>query len=249
MNQRSHASHIKLLVLIMARFKEKNEALRLRALGMSYSQIKQILKIGKGTLSCWLRNYPLSKERISELRDRNEVRIEKFRETMRVKRESRLKQTYKEQKKLILPLNKRELFIAGLFLYWGEGAKSRPTDITVSNTDPSMIKFFIRWMTECLKVEKTKMSVDLHLYQDMEIEKEVEYWSTTLSLPTNQFIRPYVKQTLLSGINHKGGFGHGTCNIRVSNARLAEKVLMGIKVISHKYLKSACNSPVRVSRL
>ena len=43
---------------------------------------------------------------------------------MRKKREKRLKEIYKAQKKLILPLNNQELFLAGLLLYWGEGTKS-----------------------------------------------------------------------------------------------------------------------------
>ena len=32
-----------------------------------------------------------------------------------------------------------------------------------------------------------------------------------------------------------GGFGHGTCQAKISNAALAEKILMGIRVISKKY--------------
>jgi len=89
----------------------------LRKQGKSYSQIKKILKVSKSTLSLWLRNYPLSKQIIRELRDWNEQRIEKFRNTMRKKREERLKEVYKSQKKIISPLNKREFFLAGLFLY------------------------------------------------------------------------------------------------------------------------------------
>lgn len=220
----------------MTRFKDKETAILLRKQGKSYSQIKKILTVSKGVLSCWLRQYPLSKKRISELRDKNEARIEKFRETMRKKRETRLNITYKKQKKLILPLNKRELFLAGLFLYWGEGSKSRITDITVSNTDPAMIKFFIQWLIISLKVPKTKFHVELHLYKDMNIEKEINFWTTTLNLPKNQFIRPYIKESLLKNINHKGGFGHGTCNIRINDARLTEKILMSIKVVSQKYM-------------
>ena len=128
----------------MARFADHQKALALRKEGMSYSQIKNILKIGKGTLSHWLQNHPLSKKRIKELRDGGGTRIEKYRETMRQKRIARLKIVYESQRKILLPLNKKELFIAGLFLYWGEGSKSHTTDLRLSNTDPSMIKFFVK---------------------------------------------------------------------------------------------------------
>ena len=103
----------------MARILDREKALLLRKRGESYSQIKKQLGISKSTLSYWLRDYPLSKERVSELRDWNEHRIENFRATLKKKRENRLRETYVEQQKSIFPLTQRELFLSGLFLYWG----------------------------------------------------------------------------------------------------------------------------------
>jgi len=204
---------------------------------MSYSQIKKILKVSKSTLSLWLRNYPLSKQRIRELRDWNEQRIERCRETKRKKKEKRLNQFYKEQKKLLFPFNKREFFLAGLFLYLGEGKKSDLFELSLSNTDPSIIKFFIAWLLKSLLVPKEKIKIHLHLYNDMDIKKEVEFWSKTLDIPLNQSTKPYIKKTSSSRINHKGGFGHGTCNAKVGDARLTEKVHMTMKAIADKYNK------------
>lgn len=219
----------------MARFKDHEKALNLRKQGMSYSQIKKILKISKSTLSNWLNKYPLSKERIRELRDKNEMRIEKYRETMKQKKEKRLKEFYEIQKRIILPLSKRELFIAGLFLYWGEGSKGNMTRASLSNTDPAMLKFFIRWITECLDVPKEKLKIHIQLYADMDIAKEIDFWSRTLNIPRQQFIKPYIKKSLITRINHKGGFGHGTCNVNIGNARLSESIMMAIKAIIDKY--------------
>ncbi|MFH1509968.1 MAG: helix-turn-helix domain-containing protein [Candidatus Nealsonbacteria bacterium] len=219
----------------MARLKDREKSLSLRKQGMSYSQIKKELKVGKSTLSLWLRDYPLSKKRIRELRDWNEQRIERCRETKRRKKEERLKSFYKEQKKIIFPLNKHSLFLAGLFLYWGEGSKSQFSQLSISNTDPSMIKFFIHWLDKILLIPNKKLKVQLHLYSDMNIKKEIKFWSETLNIPFNQFTKPYIKETSSIRINHKGGFGHGTCNIRISSARFAEKMHMAIKTISDKY--------------
>lgn len=191
--------------------------------------------VSKSTLSSWLKNYPLSKERITELRDKNEIRIEKFRETMRVKKEIRLKDIYDQQKHLLLPLNKREILIAGLFLYWGEGSKHRLGSLAISNTDHAIIRFFIQWLNLCFTIPKNIIKVDLHLYEDMDIKKEIDYWSKKLNIPISQFSRPYIKKTSSTNINHKGSFGHGTCNARIGNARLSEKVLMGIKAITDQY--------------
>jgi hypothetical protein len=221
----------------MARIKDREKALILRKQGMSYSQIKPIINVARSTLSLWLRDYPLPKKRIRELRDRNEQRIEKYRETMRKKKEERLKKFYKEQKKLILPLSKRESFIAGLFLYWGEGTKNKYS-ISISNSDPSVINFFIYWLAKILLIPKEEIKIYLQLYNDMDIRKEIDFWSKTLIIPVNQFSKPYIKKTSSDRINHKGGFGHGTCNATVGNARLSEKVLMSIKVITDVYGKT-----------
>lgn len=221
----------------MARFKDHEKAIRLRKQEMSYSQIKKKLKVSKSTLSIWLRNYPLSKQRIRELRDCNEQRIEKYRETRRKNKENRLQETYKVQKKLLLPLNKREIFIAGLLLYWGEGTKCRMDGLSISNTDPSVIKFFIYWLNKILDIPKKKMTVRLQLYNDMNIQKEINYWSATLKIPLKQFAPPYIKKTSIKRINHKGGFGHGTCNVRINNTSIAEKIFMSLKAINDRYNK------------
>ncbi|MFH1583360.1 MAG: hypothetical protein ABIB72_03520 [Candidatus Falkowbacteria bacterium] len=221
----------------MARFKDREKALALRKQEYSYSQIKNILKISKGTLSYWLRDYPLSKERIRELRDCNEQRIERYRDTMRQKRETRLNNYYQEQKEFIFPLSKRELYLAGIFLYWGEGAKTRHSSLCVSNTDPSIIKFFMFWVEKTLHVEKSRMRVALQLYSDMNIKKEMAYWSNILEIPLSQFNKPYIKKTSSLRINHKGSFGHGTCNIKIGDARLSEKIIMAIKAISNNNFK------------
>jgi len=222
----------------MARKKDHERAIILRKNGKSYSQIKKILKVSKSTLSSWLKDFPLSEERIRELRDHNEQRIENYCRTRQRKKEERLNNCFNEVKKGLFPIKGRELYLAGLFLYWGEGTKTRLAELALSNTNPSVIKFFIFWLNSALKVPKEKMTARLHLYKDMDINVETQYWSKQLNLPMQQFKKPYIKNTLLKNINYKGGFGHGTCNLRIGNARLSERVHMAIKAISEKFDKT-----------
>ena len=219
----------------MARLKDKERALILRKQNQSYSQIKKALNVSKSTLSLWLRNYPLSKQRIRELRDWNEQRIERFRETMKIKKEKRLKQFYDQQKKLLLPLKDCEIFIAGLFLYWGEGSKTKDTNLSIANTDPSIIRFFIYWLINELRVPRKKLRIHLHLYSDMNIKEKIHFWSKKIAIPINQFAKPYIKKNSSTSITHKGRFGYGTCCVNIGDARLSEKILMTIKAISDHY--------------
>lgn len=215
----------------MAKRKEKQQAISLRKAGNSYSQIKQILKVSKSTLSCWLQGYPLPPERIRALRDWNQVRIEHYRETRRKKREAMLREIYISERKKILPISEREAFIGGLFLYLGEGGKTKPFELSLSNTDPAIIKFFIYWLTEILNVPRTKLKIKMHFYKDMNIKREKKFWSKELNIPLSQFQKPYIKETFYHAITYKRGFGHGTCNVIIADGILAKKILTGLQVV------------------
>jgi len=212
----------------MARREEKQKALEMRKRGMSYSQIKEKLGVSKSTLSGWLYSMPLSEERIKELRDDNPVRIERYRNTMRIKREERLYRQYQIVKKDIGVLSRRDLFIGGLFLFWGEGGKTLNGNTALSNTDPSVLKFFIRWL-KVLEVPKDKLRVRLHVYADMNNETTKQYWSKILGIPLKSFIKSYVKKSNISDLTYKNGYGHGTCMVSVANKVLNDYILMGIK--------------------
>jgi len=221
----------------MSRLDDREAALELRKEGRSYSQIKATLKVPKSTLSGWLHNFPLTKKQIRLLRDINAERIEKFRETMRQKRIARLENVLKEKIKELLPLSRRELLLCGLFLYLGEGAKSERSKLSISNTDPDIIKFTLFWFNKILKIPKNKIRVDLQLYKDMNAGKEQNFWSKRLNLPLNQFNKSYIKKNSRQRINHKGSFGHGTCAISFYNVKIKDEVIMSIRAVTDHYLK------------
>lgn len=216
----------------------RKKAIKLRKRGLTYSEIRSRLGISKSTLSDWLSKYPLTKDQIVTLENtikRNKyLAIEKIRLTKQKKRAIRLKSIYEEEKNYWLSLSPRELEIAGLFLYWGEGNKNLKTQLSLNNTDPKVLKFTLYWMKKALKIPKKKIKVWLHLYSDMNPNKEIEFWSKTLDIPLSQFIKPYIKKSKREDLDHKG-FGHGTCGLAVSDVRLKEKVIIAINAIADSY--------------
>jgi transcriptional regulator with XRE-family HTH domain len=215
----------------MARKEDKQKALMMRKAGMSYSQIKEKIGISKSTLSGWLYNMPLSEERIRELRDFSPIRIEKYRNTMRLKKDARLEQVYRKISKDIGVMSKRELLLAGLFLYWGEGTKAQNSLVALTNTNPSMLKFFIKWL-KLFEIENKDLKIKLHLYSDMNIKESLNFWSKELKIPLRQFYKSYIKKTSSKSITYKNGFGKGTCSVILGNRDLWEYITMGIKLIS-----------------
>ncbi len=222
----------------MARVIDRQKAIDLRKQGKTYGQIRQELGISKSTLSDWLSKYPLSERQLTLLgnnkKNSRQVAIEKTIIAKQKKHQSRIESAYKEQKKYWVFLSQKELEIAGLFLYWGEGNKRLNGSVFINNTDPSVLKFALYWYIKGLSVPKEKIKVDLHLYSDMNIQEEISFWSRTLKLPVSQFRKPYIKASTRVGIDQKG-FGHGTCGLNVNDVLLKEKIIMGIKAISDYY--------------
>ena len=73
---------------------------------------------------------------------------------------------------------------AGCMLYWAEGAKGRNT-IKFTNSDPQMVLFFRRFLTEALAVARDKivMTVNVYTTNGMTIEEIERYWLDLLDLP------------------------------------------------------------------
>lgn len=222
----------------MSRIKDRQEAIELRKKGKTYSEIREELNISKSTLSEWLSKLPLTSEQIKNLekskKNNRVLGIEKIRLTKQKKREARIKAIYENQKVYWGKLSKRELEIAGIFLYWGEGNKRLNGSVSLNNTDPKVMKFTLFWLKNSLLVPQEKIKVDLHLYSDMETEEEISFWSKELNLPLSQFRKPYIKKSKRIDIDQKG-FGHGTCALVVNDVRLKEKVMMSIEALAHYY--------------
>lgn len=221
----------------MSKILLREKAVALRLQGQTYGQIRKVVEVSKSTLSDWLRKLPLTEKQLQIL-SQNRERVlelgrEKFRNACQNKKLNRLKEIYQEQFKKLLPFSNKELFLSGLFLYWGEGEKKHGR-ISISNTDPRVAKFALYWMLKSLKIPKEKVRIGLHLYKDMDINEAINFWSKTLNISRKQFNKPYIKKTNREGLTYKS-FGHGTCKLYAGSVLLSEKVAMSIKCISDKY--------------
>ena len=215
----------------------------MRLQGLSYSQIKDRIPAGKGTLHYWLRNYPLTPEQRNKLYQRRDIWVENFRETMRRKREAMQMIIYSEQKRKIGRLKKRDLMMIGIGLYWGEGQKVG-SSVSISNTDPRIILFSLLWLEKCFGIERTspKVSIYTHFYSDMDANKEIMFWKRTLGVKKSQFAKSYIKLSKRSDLDHKS-FGHGTCRIQVASAKIKRQILAAMRIFSERAGSSAVVAP------
>ncbi len=200
----------------------------MRSKGLSYSQIKEKVNVSKSTLSSWLKTFPLPEQAIRALRGNNPKRIERFRNTMRRKRENEEALMLLRVGEDLSVLSVRDKLIAGLFLYWGEGTKAAAYTTAITNTDPDMIKFFIDWLA-LFNIRRDQLSVVLHLYSDMNPEYEIDFWSSCLDIKKEQFRKPSIKKTQLCDITYTTGFRHGTCSVLYYDKELYLYTKMALK--------------------
>src|SRR5450830_1290433 len=101
---------------------EKQRAIELRKLGMSYSFIAGELDISKSTLSNWLKDIPYTPNKEVLLRIRNgQGTYGLLRRQMRIDEISHLKTQGAAE---IGEMSKRDLWMVGLGLWIGEGSKT-----------------------------------------------------------------------------------------------------------------------------
>lgn len=111
----------------------------------------------------------------------------------------------------------------------GEGVKRDYAKLVLANTDPQIIKFFIWWLEIFLKIPKEKIKATLHLYENMNIEKEKELWKSELALHDKQFYKPQIIKLRKASFSYRESFRHGTCSIYVGGVDKHREVMAGIR--------------------
>ena len=211
--------------------------IKVRKSGAGYDHTPAKVEVDKGPLPLWLKGQSLIPDRLPDLRSTSQQNIERFRTTMKKKREARIAAQEEKVVKDLGKLSRRDLFIAGFFLFWGEGVKMRTSMVTLSNADPVMIRFFLEWIY-LLGGKKDHVHFTLHLDEDMSIEKESAHWSKALGYPRSLFTKPVIKKIKLAEIPRKAVIGHGICNVRYIDQHLNDYVLLGLKHIRGLYEKA-----------
>jgi hypothetical protein len=179
--------------------KLKGKALSLRRTGLSYSEIRSRVAVSKSTLSLWLHGIELAKEHRERLKNKIGISQPLAAKAHRDERIRRTKEIVERAKSEIGEISRKDLFYFGNALYWAEGSKqkehNRGQRVTFNNSDPMMIKIYLRWLFECLDIKKAQIDFEIYSHENIR-EKEkgvVKYWSETTGFPELSFRKIYYK--------------------------------------------------------
>lgn len=130
-------------------------------------------------------------------------------------------------KKEILTIEEEKLKIAGVMLYWAEGAKSENYSmVDFANSDPSMISVFLCFLRGIFQIDEKRLRIQLYCYSDQNIADLVSFWCDLTHIPTSQLIKPYIRQDFKENGRK---MLHGLIHIRYSDKKLWLEVMKMIE--------------------
>ncbi|KKR11860.1 MAG: hypothetical protein UT39_C0002G0041 [Candidatus Woesebacteria bacterium GW2011_GWA1_39_21] len=204
----------------MAKFAQKIEARKLRRKGQSIKGIAKSLNVSPASVSEWCHDISLTVNQIKILelhsRDPSYGRRLTYSLKQKQQRVEKTKRLMEEGKKDVGILSERELFIAGIALYWAEGFK-KDSQAGLANLDPYMIKFFIRWLNECFHyhVDNLILRVTVNISHKERINEIEGYWSTVTGFPVDKFQKPFFQKVLWKKVYENPNDYHGILRVKV----------------------------------
>lgn len=193
----------------------KNRAIRLRRLGYSYNRISKLTGSSKGTLSYWLKDIPLSEKFKKQFYNARIKNLSLGTQSQKQRRQREIEEIIKEAKKeILLPLDTNTLKLIGAALYWAEGSKT--SELAITNSDPYLIFFMIRWFEQIFKIKPKELKAHLNIYSQQNENDLKCFWSELCDIPLERFGKSYIKPTNKN--YKKNNLYYGTIKVRVSKS-------------------------------
>ncbi|MDP3996147.1 MAG: helix-turn-helix domain-containing protein [bacterium] len=210
---------------------DKVRAFELRKQGKSYKEISQLLGMSLSTLSDWFKNEPWSNEIKSRLASKASAKNACKLELMHKARSTQLKNLYekarREAKDEYKKFRENPLFIAGLMIYWGEGDKLSKYRCSVANTEPKMIRIFVKFLVLC-GVKYDRIVGWILLYPDLDASVCRNFWVKEAGLDNIRF----TKSIIIKGKSTIKRLHYGVCNVGFHNRYFKEKMLIWFQLVA-----------------
>ena len=202
----------------------KDKVRYLRQKGFSLGQIFQETNVPRTTIRTWIKDIVLSQNQVQVLKNRVQKALQKGRiESQRIqkdKRQENEKRLMKSGINEIGQLSPRDFLIAGTSLYWAEGFKNRHEHrLGFCNSDPSMVKFYVRWLEKYLGIKKNQLVARLtlnYLYKD-KVNEMQSFWAQTIGISLGQFTKPFFQTSKWKKQYNTNNY-HGVLRIHVKES-------------------------------
>jgi len=111
----------------------------------------------------------------------------------------------------------KNLKTAGIMLYWAEGTFLGNT-VDFANSNPEMIKIFLRFLREICGVKEIRLRIYLYAYKYQDINALKNYWSNITNVPLKQFTKPFIRSHNINISRRK--LQYGLIHVRYNDKKL-----------------------------
>ncbi|MEU0676205.1 hypothetical protein ABZ330_25570 [Streptomyces sp. NPDC006172] len=173
----------------------RDRARELRLQGWTYDQIQVELGCSKSSISLWVRDLPRPERKRSS--EEAAAIARRGWEATPQRREEERQHTKAAARQAIGDLSDREVFLAGVALYWAEGAKdksySRRERLHFINSDPNVISFFLRWL-DLLDVDRERLRFRVSIHESANVTDAEEFWAGLVGVEPSALQKTTVKK-------------------------------------------------------
>ncbi|HYZ98076.1 MAG TPA: hypothetical protein VE575_04950 [Acidimicrobiales bacterium] len=171
---------------------EQERARALRAQAWTLNEIVAELGVSKSSVSVWVRDVPFDEATRAARAGANRNRGARVtrRHRQREEKLAQIERLAAAGRERIGELSDRDLLIAGIALYAGEGEKTDGI-VKFANSDPRMIAVFCAWLRRFFDVDETRLRVRLYLHEGLDLDTANAFWSELTGIPLSQFHAPY----------------------------------------------------------
>jgi len=205
----------------------------LRRDGQSVKEIARTVGVSRSSVSRWVRDIPLTDRQELALRERmnNRGRAGQLRGNATVAaRALALRRSWQAEGRR-LARRGDSLHAAGCMLYWAEGSKARHV-AQLSNSDPEVLRFFVRFMRAYFDVPDEKFRVTCNLFADhLARQNEIEaFWLEALGLSRSSLRKSIVNvYSKYSQKKRRNMLPYGTCRVTVCSTRIVQSIYGSIQ--------------------
>ncbi len=209
-------------ICMRAKLKLKERAIELRKQGKTYSEIRSLVPVAKSTLGLWFIDVGMGKHQKQRI---TQKRIDAQKRGAARRREQRLEMTrsiFELCGKDIDSISGRELWLIGIVLYWAEGSKAKDWNISqvvqFTNSDPIMIKLYIKWLMESLHFPKDDLLLSLSIHENNKyrLSEVISFWHKQTGFQWDISDRVYFKRHKPNpGRHNLGDKYYGTLRVTV----------------------------------
>jgi hypothetical protein len=199
---------------------------------MSVKEIARVVGVAPSSVSVWVRDIPLTPDQLESLRQRNPAYNRQLRGATRNAERGRERRRGYQEEGRVLARQGDPLHAAGAMLYWAEGDKSTRNAARISNSDPEVLKLFVRFLRECYGVRDDRIRATCNLFADhVSRQREIErFWLGTLQLPERCLCQSTVNvYSKYSQKKRRGKLPYGTTRVTVHSTQVVQSIYGAIQ--------------------